>query len=174
MNILITGRPGVGKTTVLNKIKDVLEDSGYKIGGVYCPEIREGRKRVGFSIIDVMSKKRGILAHVHGTGPRVARYKVRLRDLDEIGTSAIERAKDMADYIIIDEIAPMELYSRKFCDTVESAFESPKPVLAVIHKKSKHPFVTKIKNRDDVLIFEVSPQNRDTLHDEILKVLNFR
>jgi nucleoside-triphosphatase len=41
MNILITDLPGVGKTTLLNKIKNKIRDLGYSIGGISCLEIRE-------------------------------------------------------------------------------------------------------------------------------------
>jgi len=51
MNVLITGRPGVGKTTLLNKIKKKIEDRGYSTGGMYCPEIREDGKRTGFKLL---------------------------------------------------------------------------------------------------------------------------
>jgi nucleoside-triphosphatase len=173
MNILITGPPGVGKTTVLNKTKDVLESNGYKIGGVFCPEIKKNDKRVGFSIIDVMSKEKGVLSHLDCKGPRIGRYKVNLKDLNEIGAFAIEEAIKKADYIIIDEIGPMELHGLKFCDATRSALKSEKPVVAVIHKKSRHPFIVEIKDRADVQILEVSTENRDFLHDEILKILKY-
>jgi nucleoside-triphosphatase len=119
MNILITGRPGSGKTTLLNKVKNSLESNGYNIGGVFCPEIRENGERVGFNIIDIMNKKKGILSHINCTGPRVSKYKVNLKDLNEIGVSAIKKAVKKADYIFIDEIAPMELYSEEFIRAVK-------------------------------------------------------
>lgn len=171
MNILITGRPGSGKTTLLNKMKGSLESKGYIIGGVYCPEIRKNTKRVGFRIIDIMNKKEGILSHINCSGPHVGKYKVNLKDLNGIGVNAIEKAIEKADYIFIDEIAPMELYSEKFIYAVSTAFNDEKPVLAVIHRKSNHPFILKTKKRNDVSLFEISPENRDSLYYEILKVL---
>lgn len=171
MNILITGRPGTGKTTLLNKIKNSLESKGYITGGVYCPEIRENRKRVGFSIIDIMNKNKGILSHTKCNGPKIGKYKVNLKDLNEIGVFAIVDSIEKADYIFIDEIAPMELHSEKFIDAVETAFNNEKPVLAVIHRKSNHPFIKKIKDRDDVSIFEISPENRDLIYSQVLDIL---
>ncbi len=170
-NILITGSPGIGKTTVLNRIKSEIARQNYDVGGVTCPEIRKNGKRVGFSIINISNNEKGILAHVKSKGPHVGRYKVNLRDLDEIGTNAIETALKNSDFIFIDEIAPMELHSKRFCSAVEAAMDSEKPVAAVIHKRSSHPFVSKIKARKDVLIFEVTHENRDILCEEILKDL---
>jgi nucleoside-triphosphatase len=174
LNILITGKPGVGKTILLNKLKESLEQTGYVIGGVSSPEILKNNKRIGFSLINLMNKKRGILSHVKCHGPRVGRYKINLKDLNEIGAVAIEEAIMNADYIFIDEIAPMELYSKKFCQATNTAFTSEKPVIAVIHKKSKNPFINEIKNRKDVLIFEINLKNRNIIFKELLNILKFR
>ena len=76
MNILLTGTPGVGKTTVLTQIQHHLQENNYGIGGVYCPEIRKNQERVGFKIIDLMSKKEGFLSHINCKGPKVGKYKV--------------------------------------------------------------------------------------------------
>lgn len=170
-NILITGKPGVGKTTVLNRVKLKIEDQNHTVGGVTCPEIRKEGRRVGFGIVDVSNNRRGILAHTGCEGPKVGKYKVNLKDLDEIGTSAIEYAIKNSDFIFIDEIAPMELHSKGFCSAVEAVLDSDKPVVAVIHKRSSNTFVSQVKARKDVLIFEVTHENRELLADEILNNL---
>jgi len=64
-NILLTGPPGVGKTTILEEIKNRIKEKEYSIGGIYCPEIRENGRRTGFNIIDISSGRKGILASVH-------------------------------------------------------------------------------------------------------------
>lgn len=171
LNILITGRPCVGKTTVLEKIKNSLEEYGYHIGGIICPEIKENGIRVGFNIIDLANKRRGILSHINCTGPKFGKYKVNLKDLNEIGVFAIRNSLKESDYIMIDEIAPMELYSIEFQNAVEEALNCEKPLLAVIHRRSNHPLILKIKNREDILISEVTSKNRDSLPGEILDVL---
>jgi len=171
LNILITGRPGVGKTTLLVWIQKKVEVHGSSIGGVYCPEIREGNRRTGFKIIDIATGNKGVLASINGRGPLVGKYHVNLDDLENIGISAIENALEIAEYIFIDEIAPMELKSRSFSNAVWQALESQKPVIAVIHKRSNHPFILNVKNRDDVNIFNISPKNRDSVKEAIQEIL---
>ncbi|MBZ4662274.1 MAG: hypothetical protein JG779_1428 [Thermotoga sp.] len=95
-----------------------------------------------------------------------------LKDLEEIGVRSLERAFQEKDLIIIDEIGKMELLSRKFREVVEKIFDSEKDVVATI-KKSSDPFVEKIKNRNDVVIFELNEKNRNSLLNEILSVLKF-
>jgi nucleoside-triphosphatase len=65
----------------------------------------------------------------------------------------------------------MELKSTEFPDAVWKVMESQKPVIAVIHQHSRHPFILKVKNRDDVKIFNLTTQNRNIILQEILKLL---
>lgn len=52
-NILITGRPGVGKTTAVERLVERARDRGKKVSGVFSPEIREDGERVGFRVVDI-------------------------------------------------------------------------------------------------------------------------
>jgi nucleoside-triphosphatase len=171
--LILTGAPGVGKTTVLAKTVDALKAKGFSIGGMISREVREGNVRVGFEILDLTNNKSGWLAHVNGLGPQVGKYHVNLDDLDNIGTSAITQALEKNSAIAIDEIGPMELYSQKFKQTVTQALESKKLVLIVVHGKAKDRLVTQVKRRVDAEIFNVTFSNREKLPDLLTrKVLN--
>ncbi|HLC01232.1 MAG TPA: nucleoside-triphosphatase, partial [Candidatus Bathyarchaeia archaeon] len=91
--LFITGSPGVGKTTVLTKIINILKEKGYNVGGMISNEVREGGTRVGFEILDLSNQKRGWLAHVNQKiGPMVGKYRVNLENLNNIGAQAITDA----------------------------------------------------------------------------------
>jgi len=47
----LTGRPGIGKTTVLLRIVEKLKKEGLKVDGLISREVREDGARVGFKII---------------------------------------------------------------------------------------------------------------------------
>ena len=165
MNIFITGPPRIGKTTVVKKVMSLLTKKGYKAGGMFCPEIKKTGKRLGFEIIDILSRERGILAHINQSyGPRIGKYKVNLHDLSRIGVNAIKTAINQADYIVIDELGPMELQEIDFQRKVIRALNSLKPVLGILHWKLRHPIIHMIQNRKDVLIKEITLQNRDLIH----------
>lgn len=101
--VAITGRPGVGKTTLIQHLVDLLPISA---GGMISKEIRICGHRVGFSLVDVATGEEGVLAHLHRhEGPRVGRYTVDLRSLAEIGVRAIRHAVETCELVVVDEIA---------------------------------------------------------------------
>jgi nucleoside-triphosphatase THEP1 len=53
--LLLSGSPGVEKTTALTKMINALEEMGVNIGGILSPELREASMRVRIEIADVKS-----------------------------------------------------------------------------------------------------------------------
>jgi nucleoside-triphosphatase len=157
--LLLTGNPGVGKTTVL----------------MISREAREGGTRVGFEILDLNSGRRGWLAHVkQKAGPQVGKYRVNMEDLNGISAQAITEAVENCAVIAIDEIGPMELFSAKFKEATQKALESRKPVLAVVHWKATDKIINEAKSREDSETFTVTQKNRGKLPEIIAqKALNF-
>lgn len=84
MKIVITGRPGSGKSTLVWRIRSYLEETDRSTGGIITPEIREGSSRRGFEIVDIKSGRRAVLAALDIRGPRVGRYGVSVEAVDEV------------------------------------------------------------------------------------------
>ncbi len=168
--LFVTGRPGIGKTTVLLSAAEELKARGYCVGGMISKEIRREGRRVGFEIVDFRTGAKGWLAHVEQrAGPQVGKYKVSLGDLDSIGVNAVLDASMNADVVIIDEIGPMELLSQAFRKAVNEALDSGKLLLAVIHQSARDPIIESIKKRDDVFMATVDMANRDGLHNILIR-----
>jgi len=168
--LLLTGNPGVGKTTVVMKVVDSLRAKRYKVGGMVSREVRSNNARIGFEITDLTSGKRGWLAHTDaGIGPRVGKYHVEMDDLESVGMRAIVSAVENSDVVIIDEIGPMELFSRSFRETVERAAGYAKLVVGVVHRRFMNDLVESVKSREDALLFEVTVENRNRLPDVIVE-----
>jgi nucleoside-triphosphatase len=166
--ILITGIAGIGKTTAIIRAVETLKGQGYDIGGMITKEKREGYARVGFEIQDLATQKLGWLAHVkQPNGPRIGKYRVNLSDLEDVGANAIQNATKTADIIVIDEIGPMELHSKAFKEAVVQASDSAKPVVATVHYNAADDFVRDIKTRQDAEVYEVTSENRETIHNLI-------
>jgi len=168
--LLLTGSPGIGKTTILLKIVDALKAKGCSVGGMVSREVREGGTRVGFEILNLKTNQRGWLANVNQkTGPQVGKYRVNLEDLNNVGVDAILKAVKDCDVVAIDEIGPMELFSEKFRQAVKEVVESGKLVIGVIHWRAKDKLIEMVKAREDAEIFTVTYENRDRLYKHILE-----
>jgi nucleoside-triphosphatase len=163
MNYLLTGHPGVGKTTIIKKLIEKLK---LPAGGFYTEEIRENNVRMGFAIV-TLSGLKGVLAHRNFKSRyKVGDYGVGVYTLDRIGVKEIQMCLVEKKVIVIDEIGKMELLSPQFQEAVKKALDADNPVLGTI-TLARHPFAEKVKARDDVKIYEVTRENQD----QVLKTL---
>jgi len=167
--LLITGSPGVGKTTLLLKVVEGLTAKGYSVGGMISREVRTSGARVGFEVTDLSSGYRGWLASVHEErGPQVGKYHVNIDDLNGIGVKAILRACEKLDVVVVDEIGPMELFSEEFREAVMKVVEGEKLLVATIHWKMSGELIDSIKKREDSETHVVTYENREHLHEAII------
>ncbi|MCM8807804.1 MAG: NTPase [Candidatus Omnitrophica bacterium] len=166
-NILITGKPGCGKTTL---IKDLICEINCEKVGFFTEEIREQGKRIGFKII-TLSGKSGILAsESYKTSFKVSRYYVSLQTFEELGVKELEEGLKKDCLIVIDEIGKMELFSEKFREILFEVLESKNKVLGTIMFKS-HPVCDRIKKREDTKVFILERENYPVIKQEVLKIL---
>ncbi|MCD6472015.1 NTPase [Candidatus Aerophobetes bacterium] len=162
--MLICGKPGVGKTTL---IKIIAKNLKGKAAGFYTEEIRKEKVRVGFKIKNLEGKE-GILAHINCQSPyRIGKYKVNLKEFEEIALPSIEEGIKEGKIIIIDEIGKMELYSKKFRQLVIQALESSNNVIATI-PIYKNEFLEEIRERKDAKIIKITRENREKIYENFI------
>lgn len=162
-NILISGPPGVGKTTLIRKLAESLKELHPQ--GFYTAEIREDGIRKGFELVS-LDGKRSLLSHVAiQAKEKVGKYRV-----DVLGFEAFLETifffEKRSSLVIIDEIGKMECLSLKFRRWVEDLLGSERSVLATIALRGEG-FIAETKRRRDIRLYEVSLGNRDTLFKEI-------
>jgi nucleoside-triphosphatase len=166
-NILITGQPGIGKTTVIKKLCDELKN--LHPAGFYTVEIREKGIRKGFELISLSGRK-GLLAHTDIKSPqRVGKYGVDIRGFEDF-LESIPFLYSTTNTIIIDEIGKMECFSKKFKNLINEIMDSDKSIIATISMKGSG-IIAEIKKRDDIKLFEITQSNRYNSFSEILKYI---
>ncbi len=163
--ILLTGRPGVGKTTVIMRLADCLR--GQDVSGFYTEEIRERGHRKGFLAV-TLSGRTAVLAHV-GIRSRflVGRYGVDVNGFEELALPELGRP---CDTILIDEIGKMECFSGRFVTAVWKLLDGRTQVVATVANKGAG-FIAKVKARPDVEVWEVTRSNRDELPQRLAESL---
>jgi len=173
--LLVTGLPGSGKTTVVSKTAQRLNEKGYSVGGMLSRDVRCHSSRIGFEILNLNNGSKGWLASIHQKpGPQIGKYRVNIDDIDKIGVQAITEANESLDVVVIDEIGPMELFSERFIEAVKRIIEGRKLMVCTIHWRMAGSLFEDLKKRKDAETYVVTVENRSRLHEVIvLKALDF-
>jgi nucleoside-triphosphatase len=169
--ILITGLPGVGKTTLIKRVSHDL--IAFQPVGFYTSEIRERGSRLGFELID-LDGRRGLLAHVEIEREfAVGRYGVDVSGFESF-LGSIPFSSHATRPVVIDEIGKMECLSDRFTRFVEELMRSPRLVVATIAWKGG-PFISSVKRSPEARMYELTKENRESVYldvrDEALSAL---
>jgi nucleoside-triphosphatase len=160
--LLITGRPGIGKTTLIRKVSAGLPASS-GVAGFYTEEMRQGGRRVGFRLVSLAGGDR-VLSHVDIRGPRVGRYGV---DIPGFEAFLAGLSLESAPLVTVDEIGRMECLSARFRELIAVLLRSDCAVLASIALRGT-PFIESLKRLSGVELIRIDEQTRDALEGRLL------
>ena len=167
VRLLITGQPGVGKTTLVKRLIERFEDS--RPVGFYTEEIRENGTRKGFRLVSLPEGETAMLSHIDIKSPHsVGKYRV---DLE-----GFERFMDKipfheASLVVIDEIGKMECISERFRGLIRKLLEGRSTLVATIARKGT-PFIEGIKKSPGIGLFELTLKNREDALEEVIAALS--
>lgn len=172
MKIFLTGKPGIGKTTIIIKLLNLLRNN---VIGFWTEELRDERtgKRLGFKVITTDGKN-SILANKNFDSPfKVGSYGVNIKGFEEIIIPLLESSTEQKDkIIIIDEIGKMELFSEKFILLVKKfIFSNDYNIIATIPIKDVHPIVASLRNLKHGDLIEITEKNRDKIPDYLFNLI---
>ncbi len=159
--VLVTGRPGSGKTTAVRRLAGRLAD--LRPAGFYTEEIRCGRVRQGFRLVDIREGRTARLAHVTCGPPHVGRYGV-----DVHGFEAFLDALQWQDapVVILDEIARMECLSPRFPGFLSEVLARAPVVVATRALRVPEP-ARRVLARFPHELLELTPANRDAVPGQL-------
>ncbi len=169
MLVLITGEPGIGKSTLLLRLFDMLKVN-YKVGGIIAKEIRKDNNRIGFEFIELNTDNKMLLASINSKGIKIGKYYLNLEGCKS-ASIALLNAINNYDIIICDELGPMELKSNEFRDTARTLLNSTKDKIVSIHMRLRDPLIEEYKMKAEHILI-VTKDNRDILPYKIVELIN--
>jgi nucleoside-triphosphatase len=161
MKVLLTAPPGIGKSTVIDK---VVGQFPWTSCGIVAREMldREGQ-RCGFTSVNRRGESRQFmsLAKVPGQGVIDGVWDVDVEAINEFVVPEIS-AHAKADLIYIDEIGRAQMRSPAFVETLRQTLKSNCNVLASI-VYDPEPWSLEFKSSPSACLLEVTAANRDRL-----------
>jgi nucleoside-triphosphatase len=167
--ILLTGVPGVGKTTVVRKVIDGMDE--WRLAGFFTEEVRDpGGRRRGFRAVGLSGRRLMIASADRQGSPRVGRYGVDVGAVDELVRSELEAAASDADLYVIDEVGKMECLSRRFVAATRRLLAGTSPLLVSVAQRGGG-FLAEVRDYPGALLLEVTRRNRDDLPRRVSRLL---
>ena len=166
-NIIITGLPRSGKSTLLKKI---IETIPLKKGFV-TNEIKPGGERIGFET-EMWNGTKAILAYKSDTPSKliVSNYNVSIAELDMFSDELFGKWGS-EDVLYIDEIGQMQLFSTKLQNLVANYLESPQTTIMTLSSVFSSDFTDEIRKRDDIVHIELSETSREKTFQFIIDII---
>lgn len=167
-NIFITGEKGSGKSTLLNKLIEEmnLEVSGFKTLPYEIESQRKGFYLKGLTEMSMEMNNRPISIQ-----DSLISCTPIIETFETLGVEVLRRSlHDTRSIIIMDELGRLEKQAEKFNQEVHKVLESNKIVLGVL-QQTQVPLIESIKQREDTIIFTLSPHHTQNVYMKIKKQL---
>ena len=166
MNILLTGAPRSGKSTLLEQV--ILEHPASK-KGLLTREIKHHNRRIGFQTVSY-SGKTALLASTQIFSPiNHGKYYIHPGETQAL-ISDLHDFQDQ-DLLYIDEIGAMQLHVPMFQELVTSYLDAPNMFIGTIIQNYNHSFIHQLKARTNVQLITITPENRDLLKNQLQEFL---
>ena len=143
MNILITGKSGIGKTALCEEIVNSLKEKRINYGGVLCP---------GNDAIDLMTNEKKLFLDKEGIKPSKNCNKFINREGMSFAIKAVKNAIDKCNFIVIDEYGFLEFNGHGLAEVTDNAIKSDKNTLIIVKNKLKEHF---LKKYSDFEVFDI-------------------
>lgn len=190
--ILVTGQPGMGKTTAVKKMVEYLQNRGVYCQGFYTEEVlssNSGGARIGFDVVTIPEGERSVLSRKEGIKSKfkTGQYYVDVSSFEKLAIPSLsfttgeqpegKDTKSRPTVFVLDEIGRMELHSVPFQEHVRSMLESDLLLIgAITAPRYGHrvAYCDEVSAQNGVSVHNLTKKTRDNVLDELLKSIESR
>lgn len=169
MIILLTGKPGVGKSTAIEAFLSLnpLPVSWVLTRAIVDPETG---MRQGFEAVDSEGRQR-VISHKTDlkSDTMIGQNRVDIEAVDSMFADAFNRTTGADDLLVIDEIGPIQLLSRTFRATLADAFRGNRTIVATIHYDDER--LAGYREDPHHVLLEVTEQNREIVPEVLVAII---
>ncbi|MGC8780592.1 MAG: nucleoside-triphosphatase [Anaerolineae bacterium] len=175
MFILLTGPVHEGKTTACWRAIPGLRAAGFKVVGFVSPPLldAEGRK-VGIELRDLTTGQRQTFARVGAPGETatVGVYQMSAETIEWARRALAAALRADADWIVIDEIGPLELHDGGgFAFALEPLADPLRvPNAIVIVRETLAKELAERLGRADIVHVQVTEENRSRIPTQLVRL----
>ena len=163
MNILITGKSGIGKTTLCQEIVNSLKEK-ISYGGVLCP---------GDDAVDLMTNEKRLFLDKEGIKPSEHCKKFINKEGMSFAINAVKNAIDKCNFIVIDEYGSLESRGEGLAEVTDSAIKSGKNTLIIVREQLKDHFLRKYSDFN-FEVFDIDMEEDLAKAKELVKTFQFQ
>lgn len=176
--VLLTGLPGVGKSTACRRVIELCNERGVQAEGFLTEELRRGGSRIGFDMVGLGREqgRRAKFARVDGiVGPQVGKYNVAVQDFESFAVPILQHINALSPsgnvIGVVDEIGKMELFSEQFVSHARKILiDRSVPLLFTIALRGGG-FIAEAKRMRGLEVIELTRENRDEMPSRIAALL---
>lgn len=170
--VLLTGPPGVGKTTVVVRAVELLRDEGVPVAGFWTEAVRRGGGRIGFDIVRADESRTPLSRKGVESEVRVGSYAVHVDAASEAFDESRRTLATLEEGVfVLDEFGPMEFKVPAFRTLADAVLESDVARLATYKQGSTDDVVERLRGLPGVLDWTVTRENRDNLPGRVAGAL---
>ena len=163
-NVLITGAPGIGKTSLISRLyRDLtpLVIKGFYKKAIHEYQILKGYRLATFDFQEL------VLAHIHIVGPdRFEDFGLNLDGFEKLIINQLSPDPNV-ELFLVDEIGVMECTSLQFRQIILKVINSDIPLIATLASLNVLD-ILKIRNRKDISILNMTHKNREFIWKDVL------
>jgi len=163
MHILIAGEIGIGKSTIINKLLQRVQQPVFG----FCTEKTDGDASGNTRVYIYPASGEKAYSDENTVGictPEGA--KVNIDVFNNLGVFLLTNIP-IGSIVLMDELGFMESNASAFCHAVIRILDGPYFVLAAVKVKNTY-FLEKVRSHQDALVYGITAGNRDTLYEQIL------